>query len=142
MDHLEAFDRRFRLSPKVAVVFDDGTTYNYELRTMKVKLIIAALLLLLLVGCPAAIYSSEETLAITVVKTERVTSGSGDTLSSKYLVWTKSEVFQNSDSFLYLKFNSSDLYTKFEPGAKLTVRVVGWRIPFLSSYRNIVEVSK
>lgn len=30
---LEAFDRRFRLSSKVAVVFDDGTTYTYEPRT-------------------------------------------------------------------------------------------------------------
>jgi hypothetical protein len=61
--------------------------------------------------------------------------------SSKYLIWSKEgEVFENTDSWMFGKFNSSDLYGKLKIGQKYRVLVVGWRIPLYSMYRNIIEI--
>ena len=62
--------------------------------------------------------------------------------SDMYLVFTEKETFKNVDSFWHWKFNSSDIQGKMKKyeGKKIKVRVYGWRIPFYSSYRNIIEV--
>lgn len=86
------------------------------------------------------VYGTAETVTVTVTKTERITTGSGDSMSSKYLVFTSGETFENSDCLWYGKFNSSDFQGRLTPGT-YSMKVYGWRIPFLSSYRNIVEVS-
>lgn len=39
-----------------------------------------------------------------------------------------------------MKFDSSDVYGELEIGNSYEVRVVGWRIPLLSWYRNIIDV--
>jgi hypothetical protein len=57
----------------------------------------------------------------------------------KYLIFTDKGVFENTDSWIELKFNSSDLYGKLEKGKTYDFRVYGWRIPLLSKYRNIVR---
>jgi hypothetical protein len=41
-----------------------------------------------------------------------------------------------------IKFNSSDLYKDLQIDSTYSVRVVGKRIPFLSMYRNIIEIKK
>lgn len=101
-------------------------------------------LICLLGGYPTAYYLSSSETTITVKRLERIveSSGSGETTStsSKYLVFTNNEVFENTDSWLYLKFSSSDLYSKLEEGQTYKVKVAGWRIPFLSWYRNIIEI--
>ena len=84
-------------------------------------------------------YGSGTTLQVTVTEKERITTGSGDSLSSKYLVFTESEVFENTDNLFLLKFNSSDIYRKLEIDETYTVKVYGWRVPFLSLYRNIIS---
>ncbi|HHX70455.1 MAG TPA: DUF1523 family protein [Gallicola sp.] len=53
---------------------------------------------------------------------------------------TEDEVFENEDEFIRLKFNSSDVQNKLKVDSTYTVRVIGWRIPFLSTYRNIIEI--
>ena len=81
---------------------------------------------------------TSEDITITVVDKERVVdSGGGD---SKYLVFTETEVFENTDCLALGKFNSSDVYGQLEIGETYQVQVYGWRIPFLSMYRNIVKV--
>ena len=81
---------------------------------------------------------TSEDITITVVDKERVVdSGGGD---SKYLVFTETEVFENTDCLVLWKFNSSDVYGQLEIGETYQVQVYGWRIPFLSMYRNIVKV--
>lgn len=95
------------------------------------------LLLLLQVGF---VYGTVDQVKLTVNKAERVTTGSGDTLSSTYLIYTNSETFQNSDSIWHWKWNSSDIHGQLKEGDVLTAKVYGWRIPFLSAYRNVVEV--
>ena len=72
---------------------------------------------------------------IEITDKERITDGN----SSKYLIFGKDETFENVDSFWNGKFNSSDIYGKLEPGKTYDCKVYGWRIPYFSSYRNIIE---
>jgi hypothetical protein len=99
-------------------------------------LIVGPLLLIVLIGISPQFISllHQETVTDTVVKSERVNSGE----SGKYLVFGKEEVYQNTDSFPLLKFRSSDFYRDIEVGKTYHFKVVGWRIPLFSSYRNIV----
>lgn len=84
--------------------------------------------------------SSSETVDIVVVDKDRITTGSGDSMSSKYLIFTEAETFENTDSLTRWKFNSSDIQGQLRVGEAYQVEVYGYRIPFLSQYRNIVEV--
>lgn len=59
----------------------------------------------------------------------------------KYLIFTDAETFENVDTWMALKFNSSDVYGKIRPGATCDLRVYGFRVPYLSWYRNIVTAS-
>jgi len=72
---------------------------------------------------------------------ERVVTGSGATQESKYLIFTDTETFENIDSWLALKFNSSDVYGAIPVGAKCAFTVTGFRIPFFSMYRNILDAN-
>lgn len=83
-----------------------------------------------------------DTVTVTVTDKERVVKGSGDSVTSYYLVFTKDEVFQNRDAIFYGKFESSDLQGKLEKDSTYTLFVTGKRIPFLSIYRNIVKIEK
>ena len=59
---------------------------------------------------------------------------------AKYLVSsTDGQVFEVSDSFIYWRFDSSNLYAYLEPGMSCVVETQGWRLPLLSDYKNIVE---
>ncbi|HFK5582150.1 TPA: hypothetical protein ACG0AV_002080 [Elizabethkingia anophelis] len=87
--------------------------------------------------------SSTKSDVITVVTgKERVTYASGSTIESKYLVYTEAEVFECTDQILTGKFNSSDVYGQLEKGKKYKFTVYGIRIPFISSYRNIIGVKE
>jgi hypothetical protein len=93
------------------------------------------------------VYGTAAETDFTVTGKDRIveTSNSGkrQDISSKYLVFTKNkdgvEVFENTDSLLNGKFNSSDVQAQLEIGKQYRAAVYGWRIPFFSSYRNIVE---
>jgi hypothetical protein len=85
--------------------------------------------------------NTQDTVEVTVVKTERVSSGSGESLTHKYMVFTTEETFENTDSAWYGKFNSSDLHGQLVPG-RWRFQVYGYRLPALSQYRNIVSATK
>ena len=102
-------------------------------------MLVGALLLCVLipVSCIGIYRSTAETITITISEKERVSSKD----SSQYLIWSeKGEVFSVEDTISFGVFNASDLYGKLKPGKKYKVRVAGWRIAFLSSYRNIIEI--
>ena len=88
----------------------------------------------------AIIYSTPDNVVFTVEKAERVTNNHGE--GSRYLIFTKTETFENSDRLVLLKFNSSDLYGSIKPDKSYQAKVVGLRIPFLSWYRNIVSIEE
>lgn len=77
----------------------------------------------------------------TVDRRDRVTSGAGDSLQSYYLIWTKEEeVFCVTDSWSFMTFDSSDRFGKLREGSRVVANVAGWRVPFLSWYRNVVQI--
>ncbi len=110
-----------------------------------IKIIGVVALLLMPFGCTALYqHGTAETVRITVKDKERVTysTGSGENkgVKSKYLIFTETETFENVDAWFSGKFASSDLYGKLDKGQSYTIRAYGWRVPFLSWYRNIVRI--
>lgn len=101
-----------------------------------VVLVAAAVLCVKRVGGYDA--SDEEGVVITIKDKERVVNRDGE--GSKYLIWTEEgETFENVDSLLFGKFNSSDLYGQLERGMKYRCKVFGFRIKLLSIYRNLIS---
>ena len=114
-----------------------------DVSVIKLTAWIAFIAIVVICAIPAVIAkSTRETVIATVRKTERVTVGFGDEMTSKYLIFTDSEVFENTDSPVFWKFNSSDIYGRIEVGKTYRFDVVGYRINVLSSYRNIIEASE
>ncbi len=97
-------------------------------------------LLFLLLGHPILYHGSSMSITIKVTDKERIVVRSGESTSSKYLVFTDGEVFENTDALTFAKWNSSDVQGKLQKGKTYNVKVAGWRIPFWSSYRNIIKV--
>lgn len=83
-----------------------------------------------------------ETVTLTVRDKERIVTGSGDSTSSKYIVYAEGETFENTDSMFDGKFNSSDLQGGLERGHTYKCRVNGWRNPFFSMHRNIISCTE
>ncbi len=51
-------------------------------------------------------------------------------------------VFTDEDELWYWKWDSSDVYAKIKVGKTYEFEVCGIRIPFLSSYQNIIDVTE
>ena len=105
-------------------------------------LLIICFVVFITIVYPITYYSSSEIVTITVKDKERITTGSGERSKGKFLVYAVGEVFENTDSFIFWKMNSSDVQNELERGESYRIRVAGWRIPFFSSYRNIIEVEE
>lgn len=88
----------------------------------------------------ASYYGSSDVVKIKVNDKERVVTKSGDEVESRYLVYTDSEVFENTDDLFKFKFNSSDVQNQLKTDSTYTVEVIGWRIPVLSMHRNIINI--
>jgi hypothetical protein len=87
--------------------------------------------------------SSRKSVEITVDRRERVTSGSGDSVQSYYLVWTREgEVFTVTDTLAFLRWDASDRYGRLKEGKRFRVEVAGWRVGFLSWYRNVISLEE
>lgn len=96
---------------------------------------------LILGGITVAAFFAKDDVTITVKDKERIVNRNGK--GARYLVWSEEgEVFEDVDSFLGWKFNSSDIYGQLDEGTTYNCKVYGWRIPFLSKYRNIVSCSE
>ena len=103
-----------------------------------VTLIIAFVVIGMLAASPLYAYLTDEVVTCTVEEKERVNKQD----SSKYLIFCEEQVLENTDSLWYWKWNSSDFYRDIKVGETYEVRVYGWRIPFLSMYQNIIEITK
>lgn len=100
--------------------------------------VMAAVLVVIFVGLFCAGYYQEEDVVITVKDKERVVDRGGE--SARYLIWSKEgDVYENVDTFIKFKFNSSDIYGQLEKDKTYVCRVYGWRNGFFSMYRNIVK---
>lgn len=85
-----------------------------------------------------SVYGTKETVTITV--TDKAIKRYDE--SDKYIIYTDNETFEITDEFLLGRFNSSDDYGRLKVGETYTVTVNGWRVPFLSWYRNIIEINE
>lgn len=86
-----------------------------------------------------AIYqlATQEDYIVTVMDKERVVTSE----DSYYLVFTEDKVFKNDDTIFHWKFDSSAIQGKIQLGSKYKISTYGWRVPFLSMYENITEVT-
>ena len=83
---------------------------------------------------------NDHTKIITVTDKERVNTSS----YSKYLIMGEDEngetlVLENTDNTIRFKFNSSDIYAALKEGETYEVTVVGFRVPYMSWYENIIS---
>jgi hypothetical protein len=64
----------------------------------------------------------------------------------EYQIFTRDgNVYSDNDSFVFFKFNSSNVYAQLKKGHTYDCKVSGFRIPILSAKNNIIsctEISK
>jgi len=101
---------------------------------------IIVLVLGLILAYPIAKFSSVEVIEVTITDKERISTGSGDDLEHKFLIYTKNEVFENTDALFQMKWNSTDVQNDLKKDSTYKVKVWGWRMPFFSTYRNIISI--
>lgn len=95
-------------------------------------------------GSAAYTYGTEGSTQITVTDKERIVETDGETTTSKYLVFGRdahnnTQVFENTDSLLRGKFNSSTIQGQLVQGCTYEVDHFGWRSGFFSMYPNIYD---
>ena len=105
------------------------------------KLIVVLLCVALASAFSVATSFNDTEYTVTVTDKERVVDGD----SSYYLVFTENEngevlVFENEDNVFRGKFDSSNVQGELKIGSTYDIVVVGYRVPFLSMYQNIIEV--
>ncbi len=116
-----------------------GLSEFFDRWALAVLIVGIVLFIALIALAPQAIsLLHRETVIDTVVRSERITNGE----SGKYLVFGEREVYQNTDVILVWKLNSSDFYRDIEVGKTYRFRVIGWRIPLFSLYRNIIALEE
>lgn len=121
--------------PEVGIVKMYSTRHPRRVNTTKLAVLIIVAGMSLagpFIGC-GMLKATRTTHTFTVTDKERVT---GD--DSKYLVFTNGEVLCVDDTLVFMRFDSSDLYGSLKIGKTYRGDVVGWRVPFLSWYRNIL----
>lgn len=105
-------------------------------RRIKAALVALAVLLALALigGCTYAkeIRTGRATLTVT-----RLDDQGG--IKHKYLVFTNHGVYQDTDNLFHGKFDSSDLFGRLQVGRTYTCTYTGFRVPFFSSYRNLIN---
>lgn len=106
-------------------------------------LIIAFCILVLLSILKPFFFSFNDTkYIVTITDKERTHSG-----SEKYLVFGEDSdgnvmVFENSDSLLRGKWDSSNLQGELKIGNTYEVIVIGYRVPLFSWYENIISAKE
>ncbi len=108
------------------------------------SIIIAILIFLMAIGVISSNFNDTD-YVITITDKERIFDE--DKSSSKYLVFGDDEnneslVFENTDCLIRGKWDSSNIQGELKEGNTYKVTVVGYRIPFLSWYQNIIKVEE
>jgi hypothetical protein len=103
------------------------------------KIIAAALTVIAVVLCCGGYYwGSEGTATCTVEDKDRSSSQTG----SVYRVYTDCGVFEVEDAMARGQFASADLYADIEPGSTYEFTTIGYRVPFLSMFPNIIAATE
>ena len=87
------------------------------------------------VGTVTYQYHTAEPTTQRVMVTDKDRHVSGD--SGRYMVFTDKEVFENTDSAIRGKMNSSDVQAQLHVGCTYDITAYGFRNNWFSVYRNI-----
>jgi uncharacterized membrane protein YqiK len=82
-------------------------------------------------------YLTETVEEITIVNSEKY----GD-MPEKYLIFTPHEVFLDENNRWQDKYNADELFQKLKKGHTYKVIIVGKHIPFISEFRNIIDLAE
>jgi hypothetical protein len=82
-------------------------------------------------------FGNEQTQVCTVEEKDR--GGSSGTMR---LYSEDCEILEFGDVWLRGHFNSADLYQEIEEGKTYELTTVGWRIPIISGFPDIIEVKE
>lgn len=114
------------------------------LRLAIVSFPLPAVLLLIgltaIAGAGVAYLSSQSSVAGCAVDDKDRSTGSGGVTS--YRVYSDCGVFEVSDNIFFGKFDSADRYAAVKVGKTYDFTVVGWRIPVLSQFPNVLGATK
>ena len=102
----------------------------------------AAIIIIAAITVMIALEFNDTSLIVTITDRERIVDRGLD--GSRYLVWATTDygrpiVFENTDSLIRGKFNSSDFQGQLTIGQTFRITLIGIRIPFLSRYQNIID---
>ena len=118
-------------------------------RSMRMVRMIIAVIIFIVVGVAISIPFdfNDHTYMVTVTDKDRIVSGSGDSTKSKYLVFADDEngesmVFENTDTLLRMKWDSSNIQGALKEGHTYNITVVGFRLSFMSMYENILSIEE
>ncbi len=91
-----------------------------------------------IIFAPLYYFSKKETVC-TFRSKERIVEKD----NSRYLIYCNEGIFQDTDSWVFFKFDSSDIYNVFfKVGKKYKIKTAGWRNDFLSMYPNVISVQE
>lgn len=121
--------------------------------TSRVTIIVFVIAILAIAILSEVIFSFNDTeYTVTVTSKDRIVESSKDSdgnshTTSRYLVFADDEsgnplVFENTDCFIRWKFNSSNIQGQLKDGHTYKITVIGYRVPFLSWYQNIIKVEE
>ena len=119
-----------------------------RMRLHKILMVVFFVIILGLGVISSVVFSFNDTdYTIAVTDKERIYEGSGNTSSSKYLVFGDDEngnsfVFENTDCFIRGKWNSSNIQGRLKEGNRYKVTVVGYRVSCFSMYQNIIKIEE
>ncbi len=77
-----------------------------------------------------------ETEKTIVVQNKEVWKGE----SEKYFIFAEDEVFLNENNYYHNKSNADDLYPLFQVGKTYRVKIVGYYLPLIPRFRNIINI--
>ena len=100
-----------------------------------------AAMLLIGGGFLGAYSASEETRTCTITEKDRTTKVVDGNSSTDHRVWTEEcGVLSVNDSLVGMSFDTADKYGSIKVGQTYELTTMGWRVPFLSMFPNIIEV--
>lgn len=80
-------------------------------------------------------FITEDEVDIVVINKEKWIGERG-----RYFIFTDREVFVNENNYYHNKTNADELYPLFKRGDNYRVKVVGYYIPLLPRFRNIINI--
>lgn len=125
---------------------ENNKKFKFPQITLALLLIIIAIISVIGGCCTNIIFQNQYKVIVTDKDIKHYKNG--DDYEDKYMIYTEDietgevRVFEDTDSLILLKFNSSDIYAQIKVGKSYNMDVRGLRIRILSSYQNIYKAEE